>query len=145
MKMVMIWRGSLAALLALWVGLLGTVPRTALAELVSTRTVIEENRMGPSPRQRVDDLLQREDVRAQFRSLGVSPEEAQRRVSALSDEEIAQLDARLQELPAGESFAGAVLGVILVVLLVLLVTDLLGFTDVFPFIHPLPRANATAR
>ncbi len=145
MKMVMIWRGSLAAILALWVGLLGTIPRAALAELVSTSTVIEENRVSPGPRQRMDDLLQREDVRAQFRSLGVSLEEAQRRVSALSDAEIAQLDARLQELPAGESFAGAVLGAILVVLLVLLVTDLLGFTDVFPFIHPLPRGNSTAR
>ena len=145
MNMVMISRGSLAAILALWVGLLGTVPRAALAELVSTRTVIEENRMSPSPRERVDNFLQREDVRAQFRSLGVSPEEAQRRVSALSEEEIAQLDARLQELPAGKSFAGAVLGVILLVFLVLLVTDLLGATDVFPFIHPLPRGNAAAR
>ena len=144
MKSVMIWRGSLAVLLAFWVGLLGSVPRVALAELVPARSAIEAEPRSESPRQRVDDLLRREDVREQFRALGVDPEEARRRVSALSDDEIARLDARLGDLPAGQSFLGTVAGLILLIFLLLLITDLLGATDVFPVIRPL-SGNAASR
>jgi hypothetical protein len=65
---------------------------------------------------------------------GVSPEEASARVAALTDAEAADLAARIDAMPAGGQVVGIVVGAILFVFLVLLLTDLLGLTDVFPFI-----------
>lgn len=75
----------------------------------------------------VDRLLMRDDVRGQLEALGVDPRAALDRAASLTDRELAQLQARLDELPAG----GNVLGVLGVVLVVLLVLELLGVTNVF--------------
>jgi hypothetical protein len=84
-------------------------------------------------RDRIAAVLEREDVRAQLAARGVSREQAQARVAALSDAEAAELAARIDELPAGGI---DVLGVALVVFLVLLLTDILGYTKIFPFTRP---------
>ncbi len=104
----------------------------AKAEMVTTDQVIEQ--VDPSEdRSRAMDFMLREDVQQQLTILGVDPEEAARRIASLSDEEIQQIAGRLDELPAGEGL-GAIVGVILIIFLVLLVTDLLGYTDIFPFV-----------
>jgi hypothetical protein len=64
-----------------------------------------------------------------MQALGVNPQAAAARVNALSDDEIAGLADRVDQLPAG----GDVLTVLVVVFLVLLITDLLGLTHIFPF------------
>ena len=104
----------------------------ARAEMVTTDQVIE--RSDPAEdRTRVMDFMLREDVQQQLTTLGVDPEEAARRVASLSDEEIQEIAGRLEELPAGEG-VGAIVGAIVIIFLVLLVTDLLGYTDIFPFV-----------
>ncbi len=104
----------------------------AKAEMVTTDQVIEQ--VDPTEdRSRAMDFMLREDVQQQLTILGVDPEEAARRVASLSDEEIQEIAGRLDELPAGEG-VGAIVGVILIIFLVLLVTDLLGYTDIFPFV-----------
>ncbi len=62
----------------------------------------------------------------------------QARVAALSDDEAAQLAARLDELPAGGS---DVLSVALIIFLVLLFTDIMGWTKIFPFTRPASTAK----
>jgi len=110
----------------------------AQAKMVTTDQVIE--RAGPADdRQRVESFLMREDVQKQLVLLGIDPQEAASRVASLSNEEIQQIAGRLDELPAGESTVGIVVGAILIVFLVLLVTDLLGLTDVFPFVKKKAR------
>jgi hypothetical protein len=104
----------------------------AKAEMVTTDQVIEKVNP-PEDHARVMDFMLREDVQQQLTILGVDPEEAARRIASLSDEEIQGIAGRLEELPAGEG-VGAIVGVILIIFLVLLVTDLLGYTDVFPFV-----------
>ena len=47
----------------------------------------------------------------------------------MSDEEISELNGRIDQLPAG----GDILGIIFTVFIILLVTDILGLTKVFPF------------
>jgi hypothetical protein len=145
----MIWTASIRGLcLLLTVGLvlLGPGAQTARAGLVSTAAAMEAHRGGADPdRERVHAFLDREDVQAQFRDLGISSDEAHRRVAALSDSEIAAINGRLDQLPAGGSFVGVMVGIILVLFLVLVITDLLGFTDVFPFINPLPRGQQRSR
>jgi hypothetical protein len=100
--------------------------------MVTTDQVIEQVNP-PEDRTRVMDFMLRDDVQQQLTILGVDPEEAARRVASLSDEEIQQIAGRLDELPAGEGL-GAIVGLILIIFLVLLVTDLMGLTDVFPFV-----------
>lgn len=76
----------------------------------------------------------RADVQQQLQQLGVSPDEAEARIAALSDDEIRQLNGRLQQAPAGSA---DVLGLVFTVFIILLVTDILGFTKVFPFTRSL--------
>ena len=76
----------------------------------------------------------REDVQQQLTLLGVDPDEAAERVAGLSDEELRQIAGQLDELPAGESTVGILVGAALIVFLVLLITDLQGLMDVFSFV-----------
>jgi hypothetical protein len=99
-------------------------PIPAHAAMLST-----ESALGPE-RERIAQSLDRTDVRAQLQAYGVSAAEVKARVAALTDAEAAELAARIDELPAG---GVSVLGAVLIVFLVLLLTDILGYTKVFPF------------
>ena len=78
---------------------------------------------------KVLQALSRPALVEQMEKLGVDPAAARDRVAALTDDELAALDQRLDSLPAG----GDVLGALLFVFVLLLVTDILGLTKVFPF------------
>ena len=104
------------------------------AGMVSTDQVVKQETDKDS-RDRVSKFLEREDVRKQLRQLGVDPKEAAERVNSLSDAEVAQIVGKLDTLPAGQSALGAVLGAVIIVFLVLLVTDILGLTNIFPFVR----------
>lgn len=103
-------------------------PHPGHAVMIGTDAVLSDEQ-GDAARERLNGLLAREDVRNRLISLGVDAEEAADRVAALTDDEAARLVAELDRLPAG----GDVLGVAVFIFLVLLVTDILGYTDVFPF------------
>lgn len=77
--------------------------------------------------ERIHSVLSRDNVQQQLEQLGVDAEAAMARVASLSDAELLALDERMNELPAG---AGA-LEVLGIVLLVLLVLELVGVTDIF--------------
>ena len=106
----------------------------AQAKMVTTDQVLEHADPG-SDQKRVESFILREDVQRQLVLLGINPEEAASRVASLSNEEIQQIAGRLDELPAGEGGVGVIVGAILIIFLVLLITDLLGLTDVFPFVN----------
>ncbi len=79
--------------------------------------------------QKIQTALARDDVSRQLQKMGVNPDEARQRVAALSDRELAGLSDKIDRLPAGGDFFGTV-GLIFIILLI---TDILGFTKVFPF------------
>ena len=106
----------------------------AQAKMVTTDQVLEHADPA-SDRERVESFILREDVQKQLVLLGINSEEAASRAASLSNEEIQQIAGRLDELPAGEGGVGVILGAILIIFLVLLITDLLGLTDVFPFVN----------
>lgn len=81
-------------------------------------------------------VLDRDDIVAQLERQGVSIADARLRVAALSDQEAQRMAAQLENMPAG---ASDVLGVVVGLFLILLVTDLLGLTSVFPFTRPRAR------
>lgn len=120
------FRRAIAALLVVCLSGAGTAP--AYAGIVSSETVASG-----AAQSHVASLLQRTEVRARLLDMGVDPSEVQARVAALSDDEASQLAARLDELPAGGS---DFLMIALIVFLVLLFTDIMGYTKIFPFTRP---------
>ena len=90
-------------------------------------------------RVRVLNVLERSDVQAQLQANGVNPADVKARVARLTDDEADQLAARIGDMPAGADAAGALIGALLIVFIVLLITDILGVTHVFPFTKPMKR------
>jgi hypothetical protein len=106
----------------------------AQAALITTDQVIGDT---GGERGKVSAFLQRQDVRAQMTAFGVDPAEAATRVASLSDHEVRQIAGQIDQLPAGQGVIVAVVGAAVLIFLVLLVTDLLGLTHIFPFVnHP---------
>lgn len=105
----------------------------AKAEMISTETTIESSQ-NVENRLMVTAFLEREDMRQALISNGIDVTEAAARIHALSDQEVAQLAQQIEDMPAGAGAVGAILGVALLVFIILLVTDLAGATDVFPFV-----------
>ena len=81
-------------------------------------------------------ILDREAARQQLITLGVSPDMVKERVAQMTDAEVAQLNQHLADLPAGGVDA---LGVILILFIVFIITDMLGATDIFPFVKPINK------
>lgn len=119
------FRKLLASLLIVSITGLG-VPLPAQAAMVGT-----ENALASSHRDAIHGMLDRADVRAQLEARGVNPADVKARVAALTDEEAAQIAERIDQMPAG-----GILGLILLVFVILLLTDILGLTKVFPFTRP---------
>jgi len=105
----------------------------ARAGLVGTDQVIDKSQAA-ADRALVAAFVAREDVRREFQALGVNPDDAATRVASMTDAEVQQLAARIDELPSGQGVAEALISAALLIFLVLLVTDLMGITDVFPFV-----------
>jgi hypothetical protein len=101
----------------------------AHAAMVSTDEILKQN----LDRERLHMLLDRSEVRKQLEAWGVNSEEAKACVDSLTDQEIAEMTAQIDQMPAG-SAVGTLVSAAVLVFLVLLVTDILGYTDIFPFV-----------
>ena len=119
----------LTALLAVSI-LFVSVQPAVNAAIVSTSDLVatEQSQIG---REYLLNALEREDVRTALTSQGVDLEMAKARVSSMTDEEVRALNQKMDEMPAG----GSVVGAVVLVFLVLLFTDIMGWTDVFPFVN----------
>ena len=108
------------------------MPAAHATAVISTDDAIAQSRATAlsGERERVQSFLAREDVTRQLARLGVDSAAAQARVDALTDAEVAQLDHQIEQLPAGGS---SVLGALVFIFVLLLITDILGLTKVFPF------------
>jgi hypothetical protein len=108
----------------------------ARAGLVTTDQLVEQ-RTAASDRERLAAILLRDDVRQQMEALGVDRDEAIARLASLSDHEVQQIAGQIDELPAGQNLLVGVLIIAGAVLLGLVITDLLGLTDVFTVVRPI--------
>ncbi len=108
--------------------------QTAKAQMIGTNTVIAAQKQEAN-RERVTAFLGREDVQQAMVQRGVDAAEAQKRVASLSDSELTKISQAMEKLPAGgDGGLGAVVGAVVFIFLVLLITDLVGLTHVFPFV-----------
>ena len=117
---------TVALILTLNLAGLGFV-QSAGAGVIGTEAAIEMQERSERI-ERINSVLAKQNVQQEMLRLGVDPEAAQARIASLSDSELQQLEARMHDLPAGADGALTVLGIVLLVLLVL---ELVGVTDVF--------------
>ena len=103
------------------------------AAMISTEQVLNTGQSNPD-RERLIAFLEREDVQKQLVSWGLDKEMAKARVNSLTDEEVSQAVQRMDQLPAGGDGLGIIIGAVVLIFLVLLVTDILGYTDIFKFV-----------
>lgn len=101
------------------------------AAMISTQQVAQSTvtNAGNQDRAMIVAALSREDVQTALVARGIDPADAHKRVAALTDEEASVVASQLDTAPAGSGIVGA----IVLVFFVLLLTDILGFTKVFPF------------
>ena len=119
----------IATSLALSIGFVG-ITQSAQAAMIGVEQLNQAaTSAGDANRARILETLNRADVIAELERQGVSPQQARERIAALSDKDAALLAEKAANAPAG----GDIVGVIVVVFLVLLLTDLLGLTKIFPF------------
>lgn len=126
MKITSLMRAPITCTLALSMLSLG-IQAPALADSVSTQELTMQVEL-QLQRDDVRELVAREDVREALLGYGVNLADVDSRIDNLTTSELLQLENRLAELPAGGSIGGAILGIILIFVLL----DLLGATDVFP-------------
>ncbi len=116
--------GIILSLLALW----GLQLQPLHAAMITNNDLLQTQESASF--QQAAGLLQAEQIQQQLIELGVDPEAASLRISQMTSDEIAELNHNLEQLPAGSGIIGA----LVTVFIVLVITDMLGATDVFPFV-----------
>jgi hypothetical protein len=116
-----------AILLSLYMLMLACPYQSAFAAMIGTESITGMDR-NQSPRDYLNNLLAREDFQAALISQGIDPQEAQARIDSLSDAEVNDIADKLHHLPAG-GVLGTLLIIAFLAFLILLLTDIGGYTD----------------
>lgn len=90
-----------------------------------------------SSKEKLADILSREDVAKRFEELGVDVKVIEARVASMTDEEASIVANQIETLPAGADVGMSIVGAIVFIFIVLLITDILGLTKVFNFTKPI--------
>ena len=122
----MVLKKLVVALMVCNILVLGLTP-AAKARFIGTQEAMQMTQR-EDQLARINGTLLRTDVQEQMLAFGVEPNDVQDRLAVLTDEELRQLDGRLQDMPAG---GDSVLAVIGIVFLVLLILELVGVTNIF--------------
>jgi hypothetical protein len=133
MNTVLTIRKPLAILLVMTFVSLTMLGTQAQAALVGTSQILDQGDQ-QIDRDRLRAFMDRAEVRDQLEALGVDSDIAKARIDSLTNEEVADIVNRLDQLPAGGDGFGTLVGAALLVFIILLITDLLGLTDIFPFV-----------
>jgi hypothetical protein len=132
MKLIRKLSKPTAIFLSFYMLMLACPYQTLWAAMIGTESVLNADR-DQSPRDYLNTLLAREDIQAALVSRGIDPQEAQKRIDSLSDTEVNDIVNKLDQLPAG-GVLGTILVISFLVFVVLLITDIAGYTHIFPFV-----------
>lgn len=97
------------------------------ADVVTTEQLAESSAL-EMKRNQLGTFMARADVRQQLLGFGVSEQAVDQRIDSLTDAEVLQIHDQIQDLPAGEGLLGGIIAIIVIFLLL----DMAGVTDVFP-------------
>ena len=113
-----------------------TVPhQSVLAAMIDTEVTLAITADGQNARNAIKTILAREDAQAVLKAQGINPLEAMARVDSLTDAEAQRIADQIEELPAGGGFFVTFLIVVGVIVLILAITDAMGYTNVFTFVR----------
>ena len=112
------------------------------AAMIRTDSILNEDRSRHT-RDRLDRLLAREDIQATLEFRGIDPQEARARIDSLTDAEVDRIADIMDQLPAGGGFFEAFIIVAFLAFLILMITDIYGYTEVFPFVTKHRTSKAT--
>ena len=104
----------------------------AQAAMVGTGEILNSAQSAPVD-ERLQQFLDREDTRQQLQEWGVSADWVETRLGSLTDAELARIHQEIDNLEAG---GNTILGILLIIFIIFVITDVIGATDIFPFIHP---------
>lgn len=122
-------RRPTAALLSILLALMPMLP--AQAAMIGNEQVVNQS-LSVQTRDSLRQLFEQDTARQQLQAWGVSPDQINTRINSLTDAELARINQQAGDLNAG----GNILGILLVIFIVFVITDVIGATDIFPFIHP---------
>ena len=103
--------------------------QTVQAAIISTEQVVSAA-AAQQNRAKIAATFERADVQAELQKMGITSDEAKARVAALTDAETASIAHRVDAIPAG---GDGIFGGLIFIFVLLLVTDIIGLTKVFPF------------
>jgi len=107
--------------------------QAAVAALIPTEVASDSAKVALA-RENIKNFMARQDSQNLLIAKGISPEEAKARIGSLTDAEVLMVSQHIESMPAGGNAVGVIVGAILLVFIILLITDLLGLTNVFPFV-----------
>jgi len=107
--------------------------QAAVAALIPTEVASDSAKVALA-REDIKNFMARQDSQNLLIAKGISPEEAKARIDSLTDAEVLMVSQHIESMPAGGNAVGVIVGAILLVFIILLITDLLGLTNVFPFV-----------
>ena len=129
-------RSKSASMFLITLMVLLTMPyQSVLAAMIETDAAMGITVQGQEARNTIKSILAREDVQTVLREQGIDPLEARARVDSLTDAEAVRIADQIEELPAGGNFLIGVLVAVGIIVVILAITDALGYTDVFTFIR----------
>ena len=126
-------RKSISVLVILALSTFSIISAPAHAAMVNTAEILKQSKHN-FDRDRINTFLGRSEVQKHLLNWGINPEEAKARTDSLTDQEIEKIVARIDQLPAGGGALGTIVGAALIIFVVLLITDILGLTDIFYFV-----------
>ncbi len=133
---------TVAFLLAFHMLMMSGPYQSAMAAMIGTDAIIDSDR-SQRTRDRLDQFLAREDIQAALISRGIDPQEAKARIDSLTDAEVDRIADMMDQLPAGSGFFETFLIVVFLAFIILLFTDIYGYTDLFPFVKKDPSSKTT--
>ena len=109
--------------------------QSVLAAMIETEATLEITAEGQEARNAIKTILAREDAQAVLRAQGIDPLEAMARVDSLTDTEARRIAGEIEDLPAGGGFLVTFLMVVGIIVIILIITDAMGYTSVFTFVR----------
>ena len=124
------WSRRLAAVLAV-LHLLFILPLPAAnAAMLGTADILaEQQQQQPVDREQLRAMLDDQGVQKKLTELGVDRAQVAERINSLTPAELAQFNQQLNEAPAG-----GIIGIIVLLLVIFIITDMLCATDIFSFV-----------
>jgi len=114
---------------------------TAQAAMIGTDQIINQSDSSLT-RGKLQQFLDREATQKQLHAWGVSPDRIKQRVNRLTDMELARINqdmelARINQKTGNLNAGGdSIVGILLILFILFVITDAIGATDIFPFVHP---------